>query len=106
MDKAVDQNDTYSRTMELVESYERDALLNETKADQLEVEADRLRNVAKEKRAEAKKQKTFAEDLTSKSKRTKEKNAHQEEANDREKAALADDARGSIPPKVEKKDGK
>jgi hypothetical protein len=64
MDKAVDQNDSYARTMELVEQYEREALQNETKADELEAEADRLRNVAKEKRAEAKKEQAHADEIT------------------------------------------
>lgn len=58
-----DINDSYTRTIELADSYERDAVLNENKADELEVEADRLRNVAKEKRAEAKKERDRAEDI-------------------------------------------
>lgn len=69
MDKPTDMNDSYARTMELVEKHERDALQNETKADELAAEADRLRNVAKEKRAEAKKEQAHADEMTASKKK-------------------------------------
>lgn len=109
MDNVVDQNDTHARTMELVEQHERDALANETRVAQLREEADRLEEVAKQKRKEAKEQCSFAESLTKpQSKRAaKEREEQQEEANERERAALADDPRSApIPSASAKKDGK
>lgn len=71
MDKVHDQNDTYTKTLELAAAFEREAVLNESEADRLEVEADRLREVAKDKRAKAKEQEKFANEVANPKKAAK-----------------------------------
>ncbi len=72
-DTSADLNDSYARTVELVEQYEKEALDNETKADQLEVEADRLRDVAKEKRNLAKEQQKHADEISNPKRKASDK---------------------------------
>jgi len=72
-DTSADLNDSYARTMELVEQYEREAVSNETKADQLEVEADRLRDVAKEKRELAKGEQKHADEISNPKRKASDK---------------------------------
>lgn len=72
-DTSADMNDSYARTVELVEQYEKEATDNESKADQLEAEADRLRDVAKEKRNLAKEEQKHADEISNPKRKASDK---------------------------------
>lgn len=72
-DTSADMNDSYARTMELIDQYEKEAVDNENKADALEVEADRLRDVAKEKRNLAKEQQKHADEISNPKRKASDK---------------------------------